>query len=87
MIPNLSNYENGRLGRDGNKEINRTNIRALRVLHKDYDASFEMCLQRKADTTIHIKNLQKLMLEVFKTLNSMNPSSEIFSALSKLNTI
>ena len=57
-----------------NKEINRTHKRALRVLHKDYDASLDMCLMREADTTIHIKNLQKLMLEVFKTLNSLNPS-------------
>ena len=57
-----------------NKEINRTHKRALRVLHKDYDASFDMCLMREADTTIHIKNLQKLMVEVFKTLNSLNPS-------------
>ena len=57
-----------------NNEINRTHKRALRVLHKEYDASFELCLQREADTTIHIKNLQKLRLEVFKTLNSLNPS-------------
>ena len=57
-----------------NNEINRTHKRALRVLHKEYDASFELCLQREADATIHIKNLQKLILEVFKTLNSLNPS-------------
>ena len=57
-----------------NNEINRTHKRALRTLHEDYDASFELCLRREADTTIHIKNLQKVMLEVFKTLNSLNPS-------------
>ena len=57
-----------------NNEINRTHTRALRVLHKDNDASFDICLQREAETTIHVKNLQKLMLEIFKTLNSLNPS-------------
>ena len=57
-----------------NNEINRAHKRALSVLLKEYDASFELCLQREADTTIHIKNLQKLMLEVFETLNSLNPS-------------
>ena len=58
-----------------NKEINRTDNRALRVLRKNTDASFEMCLQREADTTIHVKNLQKLiMFEVFKTLNLLKPS-------------
>ena len=29
-----------------NKEINRTHKRTVTVLHKDYDASFETCLQR-----------------------------------------
>ena len=57
-----------------NNEINRAHKRALRVLHKEYDSSFELCLQREADTTIHIKNLKKLMLEVLKTVNSLNPS-------------
>ena len=58
-----------------NKEINRTYYkRALRVLHKDNDGSFHTCLQRGTDTTIHVKNLQKLMLEIFKTLNLLNPT-------------
>ena len=57
-----------------NKEINRTHKRALRVLHKDIYVSFDTCLQRGTDTTIHVKNLQKLMLEIFKTLNLLNPS-------------
>ena len=57
-----------------NKEINRTQKRALRVLHKDKDASFDTCLQRGPDTTIHVKNLQKLMLEIFKPLNLLNPA-------------
>ena len=39
-----------------------------------YDASLNVCLKREADTIIHIKHLQKLMLEVFKTLNSLHPS-------------
>ena len=57
-----------------NKEINRTHKRALRVLHKDNDVSLDTCLQRGTDTTIHVKNLQKLMLEIFKMLNLLNPS-------------
>ena len=57
-----------------NKEINRTHKGALMVLHKDKDVSFDTCLQRWADTTIHVKNLQKLMIEIYKTLNLLNSS-------------
>ena len=58
-----------------NKELNRTHKRVLRVFHKDNDASFDTCLQRGTDTTIHVKNLQKLMIEILKTLNLLNPSN------------
>ena len=75
----LANFNNCPLiwvfsSKAAHKEINRTHKRALRVLHKDNNASFDMCLQREADTTIHVENLQKLMLEIFKTLNLLNPS-------------
>ena len=57
-----------------NNEINRTHKRALRVLYKNNNLSFDKCLMKEAGITIHIKNLQKLILEVFKTLNYLNPS-------------
>ena len=57
-----------------NKEINRTHKRALRVLHKNNNLSFDKCLMKEAGIKIHVKNLYKLMLEVFKTLNCSNPS-------------
>ena len=57
-----------------NKEINRTHKRALRVLHKNNNLSFDKCLMKEASITIHANNLQKLMLEIFKTLNHLNPS-------------
>ena len=31
-----------------------------------------MCLKREAGTTTYIKNLKNLMLEVFRTLSSLN---------------
>ena len=57
-----------------NKEINRTHKRALRILHKDNNLSFYKCLMKEAGIKIHVKNLHKLMLEVFKTLKYLNPS-------------
>ena len=57
-----------------NKEINRTYKRAFRVLHKDNKLSFDKYLMKEAGTIIHVKNPHKLMLDVFKTLNYLNPS-------------
>ena len=57
-----------------NKEINRTNKRALRVLYGDYDSSFDQLLARAGSITVHQKNLQSLMVEIYKTMNHLNPS-------------
>ena len=56
-----------------NKEINRTNKRALRVLYEDYDSSFEQLLEKDGSITVHQKNLQILMSEICKTTNHINP--------------
>ena len=37
--------------------------------------SFEVLLTRTDEQTIHIKNLQKLMLQIYKCLSEENPSS------------
>ena len=61
-------------GRTANKEINRVQKRALRILLKDFDASFDDLLIRNEEKTVHVQNLQKLMIEVYKSLNHENPS-------------
>ena len=57
-----------------NKEIDRTHKRALRILYKDYESSFETLLARSGSNSIHLKNLQKLMTETYKSMNHLNPS-------------
>ena len=49
-----------------NTYINRPHERALRVVYKDFDSSFEELLRRDSSTFIHQRNLQKLMTEIFK---------------------
>ena len=44
------------------------------MLLNDYTSSFEELLHRKEEVTIHDKNLQKLMLEVYRCITSANPS-------------
>ena len=57
-----------------NKEINRTNKRALRLLYKDYDSSFEQLLEKDGSITVHQRNLQNIMTEIYKTISQINPA-------------
>jgi len=41
---------------------------------KDNNLSFDKCLMKEAGIKIHVKDLHKLMLEVYKTLNHLNLS-------------
>ena len=45
--------------------INRTHLRALRVVHMKYDDTFENLLSINNSNTIHVQNLQQLMTEVY----------------------
>ena len=57
-----------------NNEINRTHKRALRILSKDYDSSFDELLEKSESVKIHVQNLQKLIIEIYKTMNNLKPS-------------
>ena len=61
-------------GKEANHKINRTHKRALRIPHNDYDSSLNTLLKKSDTVSIHIKNLQKLMLEIYKSMNHLNPS-------------
>ena len=56
-----------------NNDINRTHKRALRILYKDYESTFEELLERDNTKTTRTTNLQKLMIEVYKSFNHLNP--------------
>ena len=52
-----------------NSTINRVHKRALRLLYQDFESSFEALPSKDDD----VKHLQKLPLEVYKTLHHLNP--------------
>ena len=56
-----------------NASINRLHERALRVVYRDFDSSFEELLRRDSSTTLHQRNLQKLMTEIFKVKTGIAP--------------
>ena len=57
-----------------NNKINRLHERALRLAYKDSKATFEELLDMDKSFTIHHRNLQKLVTEIFKVKNNLSPS-------------
>ena len=52
----------------------------MRIACKDYESSFSTLLEKDDTVSIHVKNLQTLMIEMFKTKKNINPPlmKEIF---------
>ena len=67
-------------GRQLNKKINKIQERALRITYKDDESTYSELLEKDCAVTIHTKNRQLLMTEMYKTRNDLNPSfmQEIF---------
>ena len=64
-----------------NNRINNIHERALRLVYRDYSrTSFKALLQIDKSVTIHQRNLQVLIMEIFKTKVGINPEimNEIF---------
>ena len=51
-----------------NGRINRLHERALRIVYKDFDSSFEELLTRDSSTTLHQRNLRQLITEIFNPI-------------------
>ena len=51
-----------------NHKINRLHERGLRALPNDETSTFNDMLSKSNNTTIHVKNIQKLMIEFYKYL-------------------
>ena len=57
-----------------NKQNDRNHKRARQILYKDNESSFEALLTRIGSNSVHVNNLQKLMIEIFKSMNGLKPS-------------
>ena len=54
-----------------NNRINRLHERALRLVYMDYEFIFEELLLKDNSLTIHQRNLQNLMIKIFKVICEM----------------
>ena len=63
-----------------NNKINHLHEKALRIAYKDDVSDFKALLEKDNSVTIHFRNIQLLMTEIFKTQHSLNPTfmKEIF---------
>ena len=55
-----------------NHKINRLHERGLRALLNDENSTFNDMLSKSNDTTIPVKNIQKLMIELYKYLYGLS---------------
>ena len=55
--------------RSSNKKINRLHERTLRIVYDNYSSSFKTLLDRDSSFTIHHKNIQSMLIEIYKSLN------------------
>ena len=67
------------------QKIEKMQLRCLRIIYSDYSSDYQTLLNLSQKSSIEIKGLRNLALEIFKTINDLNPSfmKRIFSA--KLN--
>ena len=59
--------------RNANNLINKIHERSLRLITNDKTSTFEHLLQANNEITTHQRNLQVLMVEVFKIINGFAP--------------
>ena len=61
--------------------VNSLHERALRIVYRDYKATFSELLGKDKSVTIHQRNFQLLATEIFKIKNEYNPKimEEIFT--------
>ena len=57
-----------------NNKVNKIHERAVRIACKDSHSCFESLLERNNSVSRHQRNLQLLLVEIFKTKENLNPS-------------
>ena len=54
--------------------IEKLQKRALSFLYDDFKASYEDLLSKRGKSTMNVRRLRTLCVEIYKTLNDLNPS-------------
>ena len=60
-------------GKGSQDNLEKINKRALSLAYSDYSSSHKDLLANSKETTIHVQSVRIIALEVYKTLNNLNP--------------
>ena len=60
--------------RSNNRKINMLHERYLRIIYNDKQSSFTELLNKDNSVSIHIRNIQRLEIEMFRSYNGLSPS-------------
>ena len=68
-----------------NEGIDHIHERALRIVYKDFNSSFQELLIEDNSLNIHHRNLQKLVTEILKVKNGLSPElmNDVFEFIEK----
>ena len=71
--------------RKQNLHINCIHERALRVVYKDHSSSFDELLEKDSSCKIHERNLQKVVIEIYKMKMNLAPEiiREVFEIVER----
>ena len=66
-----------------NNQINRIHGRALKILYQNHNSSFDEPLAKDGSFKVHDRNLQKLLIEIFKVKMKLAPKimNEVFGII------
>ena len=70
-----------------NNNINRIHERALRILYEDKKSTFKKLLEKDNSETIHVKNLQELVTEMYIVQNIIQLSNTSDFTASRTKTV
>ena len=59
--------------RSSNREVNMLHERCLRIIYNDKQSSFTELLNKDNSVSIHIRNIQRLAIEMFRFYNGLSP--------------
>ena len=60
-------------GRQNNEKMEKIQERALRILYRDYESTYQELIERAHTTTVFLARLKTMALEVFKCVQALNP--------------
>ena len=72
--------------RQSNNLINKVHKRGLRLTYRDETKDFQQMLREQNEITVHQRNLQVLMTEVYKTVNRIAPPTMTSFFQTRYNT-